>query len=116
LPGSQAPPLPSPCGGAHTFEQRGRAGGRLAFALVLALTASAQAKRVLVLGRGGHVIARTDRYIPATEPVAGSPAPATKARPRRHHGRVSATVAASGPTVLGALQTLYQQGQITSGR
>jgi D-glucuronyl C5-epimerase-like protein len=82
--------------------------GRLAFALVmvlsLALSGSAQAKRVLVLGRGGHVSARTDPYVPATLPIGPAPGP----RANRGH------VAATGPTVLSALQTLYAQGQISS--
>ncbi|MBV9606852.1 MAG: hypothetical protein JO027_17185 [Solirubrobacterales bacterium] len=97
----------------HLLEKNlaARAAG-LAFALVmalwLALAGGAQAKRVLVLGPHGHVSTRTDRYVPAAEPI--SPLPV--ARP--HHGRARGRVATSGPTVLGALQTLYQQGQISS--
>ncbi len=78
----------------------------LVVALSLALSGTAQAKRVLVLGRSGHVSTRNDRFVPATEPLAG-PAPSrTRPRPR-------ASAAAAGPTVLGALQTLSQQGQIS---
>src|ERR1700760_3873047 len=88
-----------------------RAGG-LAFALVmalsLALSGTAQAKRVLVLGRGGHVSARNDRYVPATEPI--GPAPGR----HPHRGHATARAAAAGPTVPSALQTLYSQGQISS--
>jgi hypothetical protein len=93
-----------------------RAGG-LTFALVLALSlvlsGSAQAKRVLVLGRGGHVSARTDPYVPASEPIAPSTAAAASTA-GASHARVRARTAASGPTVLAALQGLYKQGQISS--
>jgi D-glucuronyl C5-epimerase C-terminus len=80
----------------------------LVVALTLTLTGSAQAKRVLVLGRGGHVSARNDRYVPVTEPIGPALGPRTS---RRH---ATARAATTGPTVLGALQTLYLQGQISS--
>jgi D-glucuronyl C5-epimerase C-terminus/Bacterial Ig-like domain len=82
----------------------------------LALAGSAQAARVLVRMHNGHVAVRTDRYVPAAQPL-GVPVSATAARPTRatlrgHRG--AARAASAGPTVLAALQGLYQQKQISS--
>lgn len=79
----------------------------------LVLAGSAQAERILVLGAGGHVSTRTDRYVPVTEPIVPS-AGATHATTRPRAGHARARAAAAGPTVPGALQGLYQQGQISS--
>lgn len=75
----------------------------------MALVGRARAAQVLVLGRGGHVNVRTDRYAPGNEPIA----PAAAVTALRGH-RVRAHAAAAGPTVPAALQSLYAQGQISS--
>lgn len=42
----------------------------LTAALSMALASGARAAQVLVLGREGHVSLRTDRYVPASDPIA----------------------------------------------
>jgi hypothetical protein len=76
--------------------------------LSLSLADRARAARVLVLGAHGKVTARSDRYVPAPGPT--DAAAFAKARRARLHGRATS----SGPTVLGALQALYRQGQISA--
>ncbi len=90
----------------HSFVGRGAVRAAvvaLAVVFSLAVADGAQAARVLVLGAHGRVSARTDRFAPATQ----FPAPPARAARR-------ARAASSGPTLLGALQTLYDQGQISS--
>jgi D-glucuronyl C5-epimerase C-terminus len=79
--------------------------------LSMALVSSAQAAQVLVLGRGGHIAVRVDRYVPVSDPIEPTAA-ATKPAPRS--GDVRARAASAGPSVLAALQSLYGQGQISS--
>jgi hypothetical protein len=81
--------------------------------LSLALASGARAARVLELGARGRVTVRTDRYVPATEPLGAALASGTVTRPRSHT-RARATAASAGPTVLASLQTLYTQGQISA--
>ena len=79
--------------------------------LSMAAASGARAAQVLVLGREGHVSLRTDRYVPASDPIAPARS-ASKSAPQSGHARAKAAVA--GLTVLAALQTLYGQGQISS--
>ena len=79
--------------------------------LSMGLASNARAAQVLVLGRGGHVGVRVDRYAPASDPLAPTPA-ATESAPRS--GAARARVVSAGPSVLAALQGLYSQGQISS--
>jgi D-glucuronyl C5-epimerase C-terminus/Bacterial Ig-like domain len=79
--------------------------------LSMALVSSARAAQVLVLGRGGHVTLRTDRYAPSSNPIAPTRG---ASKPGPQSGRLRARAVASGPTVTGVLQTLYGQGQISS--
>lgn len=85
----------------------------IAFVLTVVLSGTlvgrASAAQVLVLGRGGHVSVRTDRYVPASNPMAPTRATTAALQPRAR-----ARAAAAGPTVLAALQSLYAQGQISS--
>jgi hypothetical protein len=81
----------------------------LTAALSMTLASRARATQVLELGAKGHVTVRTDRYIPATDPLG----PGKVTRPRSHT-RAQASAASSGPTVLATLQTLYGQGQISA--
>lgn len=76
-----------------------------ALSLSLVLAGGARAAQVLELGARGHVSVRTDRYIPATEPLG----PEKVTRPRTHT-RAHTT----GQTVLAALQSLYTEGQISA--
>ena len=83
----------------------------LTAALSLTLASGAGAAQVLVLGHAGRVSARTDRFAPASDPLAPAQgAPGWTAR----RGHLRARAAAAGPTVLSALQALYAQGQISS--
>jgi len=81
----------------------------LTVSLSMASVGRAHAAQVLLLGRGGHVSVRTDRFAPTNQPIA--PARAASA-PRSH--RVRARTATAAPTVLSVLQSLYGQGQISS--
>lgn len=83
----------------------------LTAALSMALVSGAQAAQVLVLGRGGHVSRRTDRYVPVSDPVAPTRDTSNSARRSR---RLRARTAVAGPTVPTALQSLYGHGQISS--
>src|ERR1700751_2668325 len=74
----------------------------------LALAGSAQAARVLVLSTSGQITARTDRYVPVAQPIAS---PVSGSRSARR--RLRAAAAGAGPTVPGALQSLYAQRQIS---
>jgi len=81
----------------------------LTVVLSVGLAGRASAAQVLVLGRGGHVSVRSDRYAPTSNPIA----PARAATAWRSH-RARAHAATAGPSVPAALQALYAQGQISS--
>ncbi len=83
----------------------------LTAALSMVLVSGARAAQVLVRGREGHVSLRTDRFVPASDPIAPARG-SSKSAPQAGH--VGARAAAAGPTVVAALQSLYAQGQISS--